>query len=629
MTTETAERKPGAHLAIAGTGRAGTSFLVRYLTELGLDTHLARHGEDGSWDDYANAGLETVPLPDHHSDLPYVVKYPWLHQCIDDILASKTMRLDAVVIPVRDLGEAAVSRTLVELQAMHRSLPWLVEMDQSWEVWGSTPGGLTYSLNPLDQGRLLAVGFHQLIQRLVQADIPIVLLAFPRLVEDPQYLFRKLQPLLPATVSEDIATEAHSRISDLTKVRVGDELAMVGRADAPAHSQVTQSRDQVTQYASHDRLDAIAVRRELARVRKLQSDAEAAAQLARQEVAAATAAAAEATGQAREEARVLKEEARVLREALAGAGRQIAQLSAARSRAATLQCEINAILASRSWRLTRGYRAFGRAIQHFCNRSRRSPPAVSDPAVSPRSSDLRGGFADAIANQWTNWPVWTDENSFRTRQFQFVTSLDKGEGRTENDTVMLLKDRNFVDVIYRNLLLELRPKQIFEIGFYQGGMPLFLADMVAPEKVVGIDYTAPSDELRSLIKHAGLADSVKLHGNMPQNDTALIGQLLDGEFGDQPLDLIVDDASHEYREHQSLLRGVLWLSAARRQIRYRGLGMAALAWRSVANGEEPFLEPARDDQPGLRAGYDPRQSAPEDYCAVGDPDLGLRCRHPR
>ena len=57
MTTETVGREPGAHLAIAGTGRAGTSFLVRYLTELGLDTHLARHGEDGSWDEVPQCGI--------------------------------------------------------------------------------------------------------------------------------------------------------------------------------------------------------------------------------------------------------------------------------------------------------------------------------------------------------------------------------------------------------------------------------------------------------------------------------------------------------------------------------------------------------------------------------------------
>ena len=286
MTISRPDRNPTAHLAIAGTGRAGTSFLVRYLAELGLDTHLARHGEKDSWDEHANAGLETVPLASANADLPYVVKYPWLHQCIDHILTNGTLRFDAVIIPVRDLVEAAISRTLVELQAMHRTLPWMVELDQSWEVWGGTPGGVTYSLNPLDQGRLLAVGFHHLVERLTRADIPIVLLAFPRLVEDSHYLFRKLQPLLPATVTEEVAAAAHARVSDLTKVRVGDELTE-GRSDLQTDCRVARPQDHVARYVSHDRLDAIAVRRELARLRELQFDTETAAELAHLEVAAA------------------------------------------------------------------------------------------------------------------------------------------------------------------------------------------------------------------------------------------------------------------------------------------------------------------------------------------------------
>ena len=48
------------HLIIAGTGRAGTSLLVRYLTELGLDRTLARNGDMAEWDAEANAGLENV-----------------------------------------------------------------------------------------------------------------------------------------------------------------------------------------------------------------------------------------------------------------------------------------------------------------------------------------------------------------------------------------------------------------------------------------------------------------------------------------------------------------------------------------------------------------------------------------
>ncbi len=418
MTNDKPDREPEAHLVIAGTGRAGTSFLVRYLTELGLDTHLGRRGERDSWDESANAGLETVPLPNQAWDLPYVVKYPWLYQCIDHILGSGIMRLDAVIIPVRDLGEAAISRTLVELQSMHRSLPWMAELDQSWEVWGSTPGGLTYSLNPLDQGRLLAVGFHHLVERLIRADIPIALVAFPLLIEDPHYLFRKLRPLLPETVSEDTAVAAHRRVSDLAKVRVGRELDMATRSDSPSHGQVTR-------YVSHDRLDAIAVRRELARVHNLVADLKVTALRAEEEATSAQmmaegvkrlAAAADAeaisardeaanarveTAHLREQVTAAQEEADRSREQAARLHEQVIaaqeetdrsreqaarlheqviaaqeevdmlredsarlheQISVSQIDVARLRHDLQLVYASRSWRLTSGYRIIGRAI---------------------------------------------------------------------------------------------------------------------------------------------------------------------------------------------------------------------------------------------------------------------------
>ena len=97
--------EPSRHLLIAGTGRAGTSFLVRYLHALGLDTHIARQG-DRQWDEAAQAGLEDIPLGLAPGSLPYVVKSPWLTECIDQVLAEGAIAIDAVVIPVRDLAEA-------------------------------------------------------------------------------------------------------------------------------------------------------------------------------------------------------------------------------------------------------------------------------------------------------------------------------------------------------------------------------------------------------------------------------------------------------------------------------------------------------------------------------------------
>ena len=58
-------------------------------------------------------------------------------------------------------------------------------VEKAWESWGTTAGGTVYSLNPLDQARILAVQFQRLVQQLVEAEVPTtVFLAFPRLVED-------------------------------------------------------------------------------------------------------------------------------------------------------------------------------------------------------------------------------------------------------------------------------------------------------------------------------------------------------------------------------------------------------------------------------------------------------------
>ena len=129
------------HLIVTGTGRAGTSFLVRYLTAMGLETRISLYG-DCQWDESANAGLEDLPRCDGTpARLPYVIKTPWMCEVIDPLLTASGMVIDAVVIPVRDLVEAATSRIILERQALNRMAPAELLPSHSWEHWGFTPGG--------------------------------------------------------------------------------------------------------------------------------------------------------------------------------------------------------------------------------------------------------------------------------------------------------------------------------------------------------------------------------------------------------------------------------------------------------------------------------------------------------
>lgn len=248
-----------AHLLIAGTGRAGTSFLVRYLDALGLDTALSEgRPTAAAWSDEANAGLETLPLLSVTSDMPYVIKSPWSFEVIDEMLADPRMRLDAVIVPMRDLVEAASSRTILELRQMHAQAPWMSDLEQGWETWGRTAGGTIYSLNPVDQARLLAVGFHHLVHRVTQADVPMLFLDFPRFVQDPDYLYAQLRPVLPEHVTLEDARRVHASTADPAgKVRVGAEL---GRS--PSAPMAPASMGSGPKLAD---LDRIALARELKR----------------------------------------------------------------------------------------------------------------------------------------------------------------------------------------------------------------------------------------------------------------------------------------------------------------------------------------------------------------------------
>ena len=371
------------HLLIAGTGRAGTSFLVRYLDRLGLDTHLGRNGDQAAWHEDANAGLEDSPILSWNADLPYVIKTPWLHQVIDHVLADATIAPDAVIIPVRDLAEAAASRSVTEWHAMHRSVPWMTELDQSWEQWGQVPGGAIYSLNPIDQGRLLAVGFHHLVQRLIAADIPIIFLAFPRLAEDSDYLFDRLRPVLPDNIDRQAARDAHRRIADLAKVRVGSELDAARQPEAAVSP--------IMRHGSPEALDSIAIRRELSRLRRQLADSSAALAQAeaetrktqqdagtlREQLSSAEERLAEARERGEQavidkaaaertlgdEARLHRQQAQELTTEVArlrqAAARQTDRAQEATQRARELEDTLSKMRNSRSWRLTRAYRALG------------------------------------------------------------------------------------------------------------------------------------------------------------------------------------------------------------------------------------------------------------------------------
>jgi hypothetical protein len=177
------------HLLIAGTGRAGTTALVELLEACGLDA-----GASGlKYFEGARAGLERKFVGDGS---PHLVKHPYISEYLENLIADgfDPGRIDAIVVPIRDLRQSAASRIEVFSRDGVR-----------------VPGGLWRSRRPGLQLRTLAESEHRLFQTAAEHGIPVVLLAFPKFVNDAEYAWAQLKPVLPA-IDAGIFSERHAEL---------------------------------------------------------------------------------------------------------------------------------------------------------------------------------------------------------------------------------------------------------------------------------------------------------------------------------------------------------------------------------------------------------------------------------
>lgn len=139
---------------------------------------------------------------------------------------------------------------------------------------------------------------------------------------------------------------------------------------------------------------------------------------------------------------------------------------------------------------------------------------------------------------------WLSDTTFKTPNFVFNCSLTDFRAKTTKERIVFLKTKEFL-ALYDDLITQ-DTTNVFELGFFRAGMPLMLADTKPIKKIVAIDFRPPTKIILDHIKRAKLRSRVKLYGNVDQGDRVALRNVLDKEFGDQPLDLIMDDCSHEY-----------------------------------------------------------------------------------
>jgi predicted O-methyltransferase YrrM len=171
----------------------------------------------------------------------------------------------------------------------------------------------------------------------------------------------------------------------------------------------------------------------------------------------------------------------------------------------------------------------------------------------PAPRTLRTLSVEGVVNP--NVLTWTDHRTFVTSEgTRFVTLGDEGSFArslagvmglpSSPEQLVLLKTREDLDRLLA-VLAALEPKRIVELGIFHGGSTAFLLEMTQPTMLVAVEYeTEPAAALEGYLEKVGGPRTCRIHYGVDQADRVKLGEIVASDFGAEPLDLVIDDASH-------------------------------------------------------------------------------------
>lgn len=141
--------------------------------------------------------------------------------------------------------------------------------------------------------------------------------------------------------------------------------------------------------------------------------------------------------------------------------------------------------------------------------------------------------------------TWLNDRECTVGGVRFYCSLDDYSRQTDSERLILLKDRNVLEN-YASVFAAAPPKNILEFGIFQGGSPALFSLWFDVEKFVGIDLSPPVPAFDEFCRTHAVGSKIRAYYGVSQTDHSRIREVVRTEFGDTPLDVVIDDASHLY-----------------------------------------------------------------------------------
>lgn len=139
---------------------------------------------------------------------------------------------------------------------------------------------------------------------------------------------------------------------------------------------------------------------------------------------------------------------------------------------------------------------------------------------------------------------WTSPTRFRLDGLCFRNDVASYQHKTKPDEVIFLKPDGYLDQ-YAEVLNGRPTRNVIELGVWEGGSLLLFAALFQPDRLVGIDIRTPIEAFDRICAEHPLGRRISVHYQTSQDDDAALARIVAAEFTG-PLDLVIDDASHDY-----------------------------------------------------------------------------------
>lgn len=156
-------------ILITGTGRCGTTFLIKLFSFLNYNTGYTKENYQLNIFDNCNSGMERK-----YNEEYYILKNPLFIRNIEHIIKDPTILIKYVIIPLRNLIDSAKSRV----------------------KHGNDCGGLWNAKDEITQIKFYNEVITNYIIVSTKYEINTIFIDFDKMISNPVYLFNKIKPIL-------------------------------------------------------------------------------------------------------------------------------------------------------------------------------------------------------------------------------------------------------------------------------------------------------------------------------------------------------------------------------------------------------------------------------------------------